>query len=175
MVRGPSVSAHVIFTCAHDKTIDLRTSSEVLQLQPPDKIVRLPAGSWGENHDASVWLNEQTRWMWEVEYRAEHRFLQLLGDLPWRGHPSIRQMLERAGRELLLLQASDWPFAVHAGTAKDYAIQRFSGHVTRFNRSADIAISMAQGHDPAPLEKAQLAEIDLHDTLFPDIDLNWWC
>ena len=39
---------------------------------------------------------------------------------------------EMAGRELLLLQASDWPFVITRGQAIDYGIKRFVGHVGRF-------------------------------------------
>ena len=35
---------------------------------------------------------------------------------------------DRAVRELLALQSSDWPFLVSAGTAGEYPRERFDGH-----------------------------------------------
>ena len=80
----------------------------------------------------------------------------------------------RAGRELLLLQASDWPFVIHTHGAVDYGIQRFSGHCTRFDRATHIAEELARGNGIGEIERVQLAEMDLHDSVFPNIDLNWW-
>jgi 1,4-alpha-glucan branching enzyme len=111
-----------------------------------------------------------------MEYRAEGRMLQLLHDLPWRLDARVREVLERAGRELLLLQASDWPFVIHSQGAVDYGIQRFSGHYTRFERMAAISESLARGsgRELGEIERVQIAEADLHDVVFPEIDLNWW-
>ena len=81
--------------------------------------MRLPEGSWGENGNHSVWINDRTRWIWEIEYRAEGRMLKLLHELPWQTHGEVKAMLERAGRELLLLQASDWPFVIQSPGAVD--------------------------------------------------------
>ena len=112
--EGPLFLRDVIFTLAHDSQIKLMTAEEALDAYPPDKVMRLPEGSWGEQGNHSVWINEQNRWMWEIEYRAEGRMLKLLGELPWKTSPQVREMLERAARQLLLLQASDWPFIVHS-------------------------------------------------------------
>jgi len=100
--------------------------------------------------------------------------LKLLHELPWRQNGPVKDAMERAGRELLLLQASDWPFVIHTHGAVDYGIQRFSGHCTRFDRATHVAEELARGNSIGPLEKAQLEEMDLHDSVFPTIDLNWW-
>ena len=172
--EGPQFLRDVIFTLARDPQVKLLTAEEALYNYPPDKVMRLPEGSWGENGNHSVWINDRNRWIWEMEYRAEGRMLKLLHELPWRQKPEIKQTLERAGRELLLLQASDWPFVIHTQGAVDYGIQRFSGHCTRFDRATHIAEELARGNGIGEIEKVQLAEMDLHDSVFPTIDLNWW-
>jgi 1,4-alpha-glucan branching enzyme len=169
--EGPQFLRDVIFTLCHDRSVDLATAEEALR-DVPDKVMRLPEGSWGENGNDSVWLNDQTRWMWEIEYRAEARLLSLLKDLPWRQSIPVRQMLQRSARELLLLQASDWPFAVHSKAAVDYAIQRFGGHATRFDRAVNSARMLAFGGVIGRLEQTQIAEMDAHDDIFAEIDLN---
>ena len=174
--EGPQFLRDVIFTLSRDPQVKLLTAQEALEQYPPDKVMRLPEGSWGEKGNHSVWINDRNRWMWEMEYRAEGRMLKLLHDLPWRQDARVRELVQRAGRELLLLQASDWPFVIHSQGAVDYGTQRFSGHYTRFERMATIAESLARGagRELSEVERVQIAEADLHDVVFPEIDLNWW-
>jgi 1,4-alpha-glucan branching enzyme len=150
------------------------TAEEALYHHPPDKVMRLPEGSWGEKGNHSVWINDRTRWMWEIEYRAENRMLKLLHELPWKENQAVRQFMERAGRQLLLLQASDWPFVVHSHGAVDYGIQRLAGHATNFDRATLMAEEAAAGRELTDLRKIELQEMDNHDSVFPHIDLNWW-
>jgi 1,4-alpha-glucan branching enzyme len=172
--EGVAFLRDVLLTLAHDRSIDVTTAEQALNAAVPDKVVRLPEGSWGEGGHHHVWLNEQTRWLWEAEYRAELRFRQLLVELPWRSHPKVRSMLEKAARELLLLQSSDWPFAIHSGAAADYGIARFAGHVTRFDRLATIARDIAAGRAADAVQSTEIAEADAHDVIFAGVDLNWW-
>ncbi len=164
----------VILTLANTTDVRLATAQEVLETDPPDKVMRLPEGSWGENGDHTVWANDRVKWIWEIEYRAEGTFLRLLHALPWRQNEQVRAVLERAGRQLLLLQASDWPFVIHTGGAVDYGIERIAGHSTRFNRLANLAERLGAGEAMTELDRIDLAEIDAHDNIFPNIDLNWW-
>ena len=45
---------------------------------------------------------------------------------------SKRARCKQAARELLLAQASDWPFILRAGTSPDYARRRVKDHLLRF-------------------------------------------
>jgi 1,4-alpha-glucan branching enzyme len=172
--EGPQFLRDVILTLNSDPEVKLLTTEEALYHFQPDKVMRMPEGSWGEDGNHSVWINDRNRWMWEIEYRAEGTFLRVLHGLPWRENENIKQLLVRAGRELLLLQASDWPFVVHTQGAVDYGIQRFSGHATNFDRMIRIAEKVAEGKQPTEIEQAEIREADLHDSIFQDIDLNWW-
>jgi 1,4-alpha-glucan branching enzyme len=172
--EGPRFLRDVILTIANDQSIALATSQEALAQHPPDKVMRLPEGSWGEKGNHSVWINDRNRWMWEIEYRAENRMLKLLHELPWQTKPLIKELLQRAGRQLLLLQASDWPFVVHTHGAVDYGIQRFSGHATNFDRATLMAEEVAAGRQLDAVRKIELAEMDAHDSVFAEIDLQWW-
>jgi 1,4-alpha-glucan branching enzyme len=172
--EGPNFLRDVIFTLNRDPQVKLRTAEEALYHHPPDKVMRLPEGSWGEKGNHSVWINDRTRWIWEMDYRAENQMLKLLHALPWRTSEKIGELMQKAGRELLLLQASDWPFVIHSQGAVDYGIQRFAGHCTRFDRLTDLAERLAAGGQIDELAKIEIAEADTHDSVFPDIDLNWW-
>ncbi len=172
--EGLSFLRDVLLQLAHDGTVDVVTSAGALDRSALDKVARLPEGSWGEGGGHHVWLNEPTRWLWESEYRAEGRFLQLLAELPWRTDAAVADMLRRAGRELLLLQASDWPFVIHSAAAADYGIGRFAGHATRFDRLCSIASELAAGQVVGPVRQTEVAEAAAHDTIFADVDLDWW-
>lgn len=176
--EGPRFLQDVLLTLNADPDVDLCTSAEYLESRPPENSVPLAAGSWGEGGDHRVWSNDGIKWMWEIEYRCETLFGKLTFNLPWRSEPKIKNVLEKAGRELLLLQASDWPFVISRKQAPDYGIKRFVQHVARFDTLTDVAERLAE--DPGYLrkldevQKLELKDIDAHDVIFPEIDLNWW-
>ena len=176
--EGPRFVRDVMLTLNADPDIDLVTSAELIERYPSDKVVSLPEGSWGDGGDHRVWLNDQVRWMWEVEYRCEALFGKLTYTLPWQANEQLRQMLEKTGRELLLMQASDWPFVIARNQAVDYGIKRFVQHVARFESLGDICEKLAA--DSAYLgrltevEQAEIHDTDIHDVIFPNIDLDWW-
>ena len=172
--EGPAFLHEVLQLLANDSEIRLCTAEDALAQRPVDKVMRLPEGSWGENGDHSVWINDKNRLYWEIEYRAEGQFLKRLHELPWKTDTETRAMLTRAARELLLLQASDWAFVIHSGGAVDYGTERMSLHAIRFNRMVQIADHVASGTPLTDVQKTEVAEVDAHDVIFNDIDLNWW-
>jgi 1,4-alpha-glucan branching enzyme len=176
--EGPRFLRDVLLTLNADTEVELCTPAAYLDKHPPDKLVSLSEGSWGEGGDHRVWANDKINWMWQVEYRCEALFGKLTYHLPWRKHHTLRQILEKAGRELLLLQASDWPFVITRGQAVDYAIKRFMGHVARFETLTDTAEKLAADlkylGKLSDVQKFELQDSDIHDVVFPNIDLNWW-
>ena len=74
--------------------------------------------------------------------------------------------LNQAARELVLLEASDWEFLYTTGQARQYAGDRFSEHVERFNDLA-AALEGQAGEDTLGQLAARYGE---RDNLFPDID-----
>jgi 1,4-alpha-glucan branching enzyme len=83
--------------------------------------------------------------------------------------PEQRIVLNQAARELLLLESSDWPFLMTTGQAKEYATERFQGHVERFERLAAL-VEAGVGSEAVAHAQA-LYEID---KVFPDIDYRWF-
>jgi 1,4-alpha-glucan branching enzyme len=92
------------------------------------------ASSWGEGYDLSTWSGPAVHEMAVAARAAELRVLAAR---------------ERAGRsavrELLALQASDWPFMVSREIAAPYALERFAGH----ERALARALAGADGPDAA--------------------------
>ena len=176
--EGPAFLRDVLLTLNSDPDVDLRTAGNFLNTFRPEKTIRLPAGSWGEGGDHRVWADEQLKWLWEIEYKAEVLFGKLTFNLPWRKNPKMRELLEKAGRELLLLQASDWPFVITRRQAPDYGIKRFIQHSSRFDLFTDLAERLNENpHYLSRLDdvqKLQIKEAEMSDVIFKDIDLNWW-
>jgi 1,4-alpha-glucan branching enzyme len=176
--EGPRFLRDVLLTLNADPDVDLCTAEEVLHRHPPEQGVWLSEGSWGEGGGHRVWTNEKVNWMWDVEYRRESLFGKLTYHLPWRQNAALASLLKDAGRELLLLQASDWPFVISRGQAMDYGIKRFMQHVSRFDVLTDLAERFME--DPACLRKLsevtsfEIKDAQVHDVIFPEIDLNWW-
>jgi 1,4-alpha-glucan branching enzyme len=176
--EGPQFLRDVMLSFNADPSIDLCTTGQYLQSHAPDKGVALPEGSWGDGGDHRVWTNEKVSWMWQIEYRCESLFGKLTYNLPWRERRELREILEKAGRELLLLQASDWPFVITRGQAVDYGIKRFMQHVSRLECLADIAEKLAAETSYlgqlSEVESFEIQDADVHDVVFPSIDLDWW-
>lgn len=174
--EGPRFLRDVLLALHHDPQVNSCTAADRIKRIPPDKVMALPEGSWGDGGDHRVWLNDQTRWIWEVEYRAEALFGRHTFNLPWRDpkQTQLRSLLEKAGRELLLMQASDWPFVITRGQAIDYGIKRFVLHAGRFENLCSIAEKLHHGEQLGPLDEFEVQDSDLHDSVFPNIDLNWW-
>jgi len=172
--EGPRFLRDLLLNLHHDPEVHVSTVHDELTRRPPERFHRLPEFSWGEGSDNRVWINDRTRWMWEVEYRAEAKFGRNTYHLPWQKDKQIRDLLERAARELLLLQASDWPFVVARGQAVDYGIRRFALHDNRFEIVNNVIDRILDGNRISPLEEHQLRDSEIHDSVFPKIDLAWW-
>ncbi|HEY0318201.1 MAG TPA: 1,4-alpha-glucan branching protein domain-containing protein [Solirubrobacterales bacterium] len=98
----------------------------------------LAASTWGEDKDFRTWDSPAVADLAWGARRLELRLLRALsGGL--RGAPA-----ERAARELLAAQASDWAFLDKRGQAGDYAYQRATDH----GRSMLEAIDSASATDP---------------------------
>ncbi len=159
----------VLRLLAKSEIVDLTTASDYVEQHPPEQIIHLPEGSWGAGGTHFTWDNNDTHWMWTPIREAEQRMERLANRYADRydSDEYLRGVMNQIARELLLLESSDWPFLVTTGQARQYAIQRFSQHVERFN---DLADSVEYGTPDGALA-ARLWE---RDRLFPDIDYRWW-
>jgi len=84
----------------------------------------LPVSSWGEGGDLRTWSGPAVA---ELAWQARTAELKLLAQA---GKPS-----DRALRELLALQASDWAFLVDRALAGDYPRERAAAHVAALDRA----------------------------------------
>ncbi len=156
----------VLRLLAASESVDLTTASTFIEEHNPDRIMALPESSWGSGGNHFTWMNPETEWMWPTIHGAERRMESLAAANP-DASGARAKVLNQAARELLLLQSSDWPFLVTTGQAKDYASQRFTEHVDRFEALAEIA---ERGDDITPEEADMLAALAERDNPFPQID-----
>jgi 1,4-alpha-glucan branching enzyme len=174
-----------------ENPIALISCSDYLALQPrdgalPTPTISLKEGSWGVNGDHHVWLNPDTSWTWSHIYPAEAALRDIATDGRdiaglWRdgGLPDpalATRIAQQLCRELLLMESSDWQILITTGAARDYAEQRFSTHNNQFAELLEFWNILITDESPTLSETqlARLAEIELRDSIFPDIDPNLW-
>jgi 1,4-alpha-glucan branching enzyme len=151
------------------------TASRVVAERPADKAVSVGPGTWGAGGDTRVWCNEDRQNSWLLLYRAEERMHDLLGRSPWRTDEAARELLTEAGRQLLLLGASDWPFVITTEGAVDYGVRRLSEHAANIEDLANGVEDRCAGiADRDPVVEDALRRCRLRDPVFQDLDLAWW-
>jgi len=83
-------------------------------------------------------------------------------------------LIEQVLRQLVLLQASDWPFLITTWTARDYASQRVHCHHSDFKQVVGIARRYGQGERVTEEERHYLCHLQERDRLFSKIDPAWF-
>ncbi len=86
----------------------------------------LPVSSWGVGGDLRTWSAPRVA---ELPFAARSAELRLAA--------APRPVPERAVRELLALQSSDWAFLAYRGTAGDYPAERFFAHLRAFGQALE--------------------------------------
>lgn len=129
--EGPAFLEALFRELAAGGLVRAITPSDWLAEHADAPVARIPAGSWGDGGDYRVWLSRANDWLWPEVHAAEQRMTELIehGLMP----PAA---LNQAARELLLAEASDWPFILYFQTAADYAKERVRRHLERFNALA---------------------------------------
>jgi 1,4-alpha-glucan branching enzyme len=172
--EGPDWLERAIRNIAANPAVELLTCGEHLDRHTPEAAVSLPESSWGQGGFHWIWLNEWTTWIWEHVYAAEAEFPRLARQALEADDPVLADIVAQAGRELLLLEASDWPFLISTWSARDYAERRAALHHEGFARLADMARRRAQGGELSADDRQFLADCRERDSLFADLDVAWW-
>lgn len=168
-LEGPDfLDAFVRKACRQQSIITLTTPGDHLARAPTLQAAQPIPSSWGEGGYFRVWLNEANGWILPSLEAAAGRMDALLARFGERPDPITHRSLKQALRELLLAQASDWPFLIYTGTAKDYATRRIKTHLLRFSWLSNQIEK--DGHaDPA-----WLIYLERIDNLFPALNLEYW-
>jgi len=148
------------------KTLTLITPGEYLRQHNTHQVATPSASTWGEEGYLRVWLNEKNEWIYPHLQIAQERLTELARRFPQADGLTARA-LRQAARELLLAQASDWPFILRAGTSPGYARRRVKEHLLRF-------IALHDQLTATSVDEKWLAEIEARDQIFPDVDWRYW-
>jgi len=166
--EGPQWLGHVFARLAAEGVAPI-TASEYLDTHRDREAITLLEGSWGEGGDHRVWMNKDTEWTWEMVYQTEEAFWTLVAAGRWQRAPVLRRVVEQMGRELLLLEASDWQFLITTWSARNYAETRFAEHCADFTRLADLAKRVDGGGALSWDDEEFLKGKEAQDFCFPDI------
>ncbi|MGH7969296.1 MAG: glycoside hydrolase family 57 protein [Limisphaerales bacterium] len=177
--EGPEfLDSFVRGACNGPDRLALVTPSDYLRAYPTHQVATPAASSWGEEGYWRVWLNETNAWIVPHLRVAEERMSELTRRFGHSGRVAagsgdggaagaISNALRQAGRELLLAQASDWPFILRTGTSPGYARRRVTMHLLRFTRIYEQLLN-------GQIEEDWLKQIIEQDNLFPNLKWEYW-
>ncbi len=169
--EGPEFLYEVGRRLADDPDLRSASAGDVLDEEPPRSVITLPEGSWGEGGYHYVWLNPDNAWTWERLYPAERRMRELASSCT---SGMAKEVAEQAARELLLAESSDWQFLISTFSARDYAELRFTDHMDRFERLADLCEALVAGGTLSAGEREFYEECRTKDAPFAALDLSLW-
>jgi 1,4-alpha-glucan branching enzyme len=117
--------------------------------------------SWGRGGYNEVWLNDSNQWIYPRLHSASSTMEMMAcqkpeGDLE-------KHALNQLARELLLAQASDWPFMISNRSTARYAQGRLETHLHCFEKLAE---EVRAGR----IDQARLAKMEGQDNIFEKID-----
>ncbi|EEG78558.1 1,4-alpha-glucan branching protein domain-containing protein [Dethiobacter alkaliphilus] len=117
----------------HQDVYTFTTPSGYIDAHGSGSRAELTHSSWGEGGYSQVWLNPKNDWLYPPAHQAETCLIRQA-----TAHPdpddAQKRALTQMGRELLLVQSSDWAFMLNAGTTDNYARSRFNCHLENFRR-----------------------------------------
>ena len=160
--EGPIFLEHVILAAAENK-LALTTPSEFLEQNPTQQVTEPATSSWGDQGFLDVWLDQKCGWIYPHLFAANTRMTMLAKSRGGEATADDKRVLRQLARELLLAQSSDWAFLIRNGTANDYATQRVTDHLSRFQK-------LAEQFEKKNVDAEFLAQCEVRDNLFPNVD-----
>ena len=164
--------ARVLRWLEDDPEVELTNTRLYIEKNPPNKVVQIIEGSWGQGSSHWVWLNEWTTWTWKLIYDAESKCEEIIARYKDSEDEHLLKILKQLARELLLLESSDWQFLITTWSARDYAENRVALHYENFTRLYDMASAYGQGKNVDEGEWHFLGTLESADGIFKDIDLE---
>ena len=165
--EGPEFLDYLVRqTASGQRAVRLTTPQEYLEQNPTQQVAAPTPSSWGEGGHLRAWLNEANQWIIPHLRVAQERMSELAGKFPAPAALPERA-LRQAARELLLAQASDWPFILRTATSPDYARQRVRDHLLRFTELYRQLIGGA-------VDARWLDPLEQKDNIFPDVNWRYW-
>lgn len=162
--------------CYDQKLIKMITPLEYLSEYPVNQMSLPSYSSWGYKGYSEVWVESSNDWIYRHVHKAGERMSELIKRFSRyiiskknkkekkKKKPSLhKRALNQAARELVLAQASDWPFIMKTGTMVSYAHKRIRLHINRFTRLYNDLMNNTIDDD-------WLTEVESRDNIFSDMD-----
>lgn len=173
--EGPEFLKKMAEGIAHSPYIKLNKARNVVNDVSTNTFISIPEGSWGENNNHSVWMNDKVKWCWELLYNAENNFKNLIETLEI---DKIKKFSKRKIEilnliliELMLMQSSDWEFLINNGSAADYAEMRIVNHFSDFLRLINYFNKLNSNEKLNKYEINDIKLIGSRDTLFKELNI----
>jgi len=160
--EGPIWLDSLIRQVRQSDKIKLVTLSEYLEEYPEQQTAAASASSWGHNGSHETWLNDRNDWIYPHLHHGAKVMEGLARNYPQADGLTLRA-LNQAARELLLAQASDWPFMINSGTMPGYAARRVNTHLSQLHR-------LEKEIDNQLIDEKWLSMIEYRNNIFPHID-----
>ncbi len=173
--EGPRWLGKVLRKLHRSKEIKNITLGDHLEQNPPQEVIAIPEGSWGQGGFHYIWLNDWTEWTWKHIYAAEDQMVRLADEYRDKADPTQRRILNAIARELLLLESSDWQFLISTWSARDYAENRVSVHNEQIKTLTNILEDYNRHKILSAGNEQYLAKIERIDDVFPDLEFTYWC
>ena len=170
--EGPEFLSNFIREMDRSDILSLKFPSEI-QWNDSIHTVQCSAGSWGMNGTDETWKNASTMWLLDNIHDAEQRFEDRVHSIDINDQLEKR-IMDQALRELLLMQASDWPFLITKNQASDYAKERFMQHQDYFTSLIAFFDLIKSGKVLTNDQETLLARIEQVDDIFEKIDIHQW-
>jgi len=164
--EGPEFLNFFVRKAYYDQqTFAFVTPSDYLRDHKVLQVVSPSASSWGEEGYWRVWLNDANAWIYPQLQIAQGRMTELARQFP---NPTAleRRALNQAARELMLAQASDWPFILRTGTSPEYASGQVRERLARFHQLCQQLRTR--------IDEAWLGRVEWMDNIFPDVNYCYW-
>ena len=163
--EGPKFLSQ-LFIQSKNEGIKFITLRESLQSYPKIQLCDPSPSSWGQGGFHNYWLNESNAWIVHEWSKAGREMITICTEKLKR--ESDVQLIQQAGRELLLAQSSDWSFILRAGTTTELAKERIDLHLKRFWR----LINTVKSNEI--INTDYLKKIEKEDCIFPLISpIDW--
>ncbi len=133
-------------------------------------VIRMKPSTWGENSDFTVWNNPKHAWLWPYINASANDFEFVLASIVQSNRVLTerdKRIIAQTGRELLLLEGSDWPFLLYTQQAREYANKRFHNHHQRFNK---LLWALKDLNEHQRIGDRELQIIEEIDNPFSDFD-----
>ncbi len=152
----------VIRMAAESEELKMISPCEYIAEYKENEKVEPIFSSWGNKGYASVWLGGANDWVYRHIHKASERMKELVARFPDETGLKKR-VLDQAAREVLLSQASDWPFIMKTCLNADYAKMRVKRHLHNFNKIYDNLCRNT-------VNTEWLTRIEKEHNIFPDLD-----